>query len=149
MSDHHLAKGFSQSFNSVTNFTVEPEELTNSKTIIIWVYRLTLLQPSYFDQSLQPRKLSQHPGFLTSLQSYFGKLFMSVFSGLRNSIVIVKILYLYHMTLKLEVMFCLWKGCYCAWPSPSRSWSGSTKFIHRFSNSLTQKTDTDTKITFL
>ena len=65
-----------------------------------------------------------------------------MFSGSRNPMVIVKILYLYRVILKLKVI-ALVHGCGATpWPSPSRSWSGSTAFIHRFSNFMTQQKHT-------
>ena len=60
--------------------------------------------------------------------------------GSGNPKVIVIIFYLYHVTLKLKVIDLERYRVYCSRPSLSRSRSGSTAFIYRFSNSLTQKT---------
>ena len=72
--------------------------------------------------------------------NFFVKFFMGIVSGLRNPKVIVRIFYLYHVTLKHKVIDLERNRVYCPWPSLSRSRSGSTAFIYRFSNSLTQKT---------
>ena len=90
------------------------------------------------------------PWILVFSTEFLVKLFMGMFSGSRNPMVIVKIFYPYRVTLKLKVIAFV-HGCGATpWPSLSRSWSGSTAFIHRFSNSLIQKNiDIDTKITFL
>ena len=55
----------------------------------------------------------QPPGFVTSRASYFDKLFMnfdklfmSMFSGSRNIMAIVKSFYLYRVILKLEIIVC-------------------------------------------
>ena len=83
--------------------------------------------------------LFQPPWILVFRPNFFVKFFTGIVSGSRNPMVIVKSFYLYHMTLKLKVID-LVHGCGATlWPSLSRSWSGSTGFIHRFSNSLTQK----------
>ena len=58
----------------------------------------------------------------------------------RNPMVIVKIFCLYHVTLKHKVIDLVHDYGATQWPSLSRSRSDSTAFIHRFSNSLTQKT---------
>ena len=64
---------------------------------------------------------------------------MGIVSGSRNPKVIVRIFYLYHVTLKLKVIDLERDRVYCPWPSLSRSRSGSTAFIYWFSNSLTKK----------
>ena len=80
------------------------------------------------------------PGIWSSRPNFFVTFFMGIVSGSRNPKVIVRIFYLYHVTLKLKVIY-LVHGCEVTpWPSLSRSRSGSTSFIYRFSNSLTQKT---------
>ena len=53
--------------------------------------------------------LLQPPGFLTSRPNFCVKLFMGMFSGSRKPKVIVKIFYLYRVTLKVEVIVCSWK----------------------------------------
>ena len=46
----------------------------------------------------------QPPGFWSSRPNFSVKLFMCIFSGSRNPMVIVKIFYLYHVTLKHKVI---------------------------------------------
>ena len=53
------------------------------------------------------------PGFWSNRPHFFVKFFMGIVSGSRNPMVIVRIFYLYHVTLKLEDKFsryCSWKG---------------------------------------
>ena len=111
---------------------------------------ITRVQPSYFDSTFATRGVVATPWILVFPTDFFVNFFMGIASGSRNPMVIVKIFYLYHVTLKLKVID-LVHGCRVTpWSSLSRSWSGSTAFIHRFSNSFTQKhIDIDTMITFL
>ena len=44
------------------------------------------------------------PGFWSFRPNFFVKFFMSIVPGSRNSMVIVNIFYLYHVTLKLKVI---------------------------------------------
>ena len=46
----------------------------------------------------------QPPWILVFPTEFFVKFFMGIVSGSRNSMVIVKIFYLYHVTLKLKVI---------------------------------------------
>ena len=50
------------------------------------------------------------PGFWSSRPNFFVKFLMGRVSGSRNAKVIVRIFYLYHVTLKLKVIDLSWKG---------------------------------------
>ena len=78
-------------------------------------------------------------GFWSSRPNFFVKYFMSIASGSRNPMVIVRIFYLvYHATLKLKVIDLVYGYAATPYPSRSRSRSDSTAFTHRFSNFLTR-----------
>ena len=53
------------------------------------------------------------PGFWSSRPNFFVKFFMGIVSGSRNPKVIVRIFYLYHVTLKLKVIDLECDRAYC------------------------------------
>ena len=67
-----------------------------------------------FRPTFTAKGVLQPPGFVTFRSNYFVKLFMGMFLGSRNPMVIVKIFYLYRVTLKLRVIICSRMGYHCA-----------------------------------
>ena len=66
---------------------------------------LTRVRPSYFDQRLQPRGgCITPPWILVFPTEWFCEILMGIVSGSKNPMVIVKIFYIYHVTLKLKVI---------------------------------------------
>ena len=63
------------------------------------LFQLTFAAKGGGEGLLQPP-----PGFWSSRPNFFVKFFMGIVSGSRNPMVIVRIFYLYHVTLKLKVI---------------------------------------------
>ena len=79
------------------------------------------------------------PWMLSSRPNLFVKLFVGMVSGSRNLMVIVKMFYLYCVTLKLKIIVLVHGHLDPLRDVRFQGHGGSTTFIHRLSNCMTKK----------
>ena len=76
---------------AISSDTELPEK-NQSAFAVQWPFNgdLTRVQPSYFDQRLQPRGVDATPWILVFPPNFFVKFFMGIVSGSRNPMVMLK-----------------------------------------------------------